>query len=301
VPTQLTWVDRGGRRLGTAGPAGRYANIELSPDGNRVVLEALDPRTYTKNIWIMELSCGVLTQLTFDSGNETFPIWSPDGRWIMFGSDRDGGWKLYRRRVDGIGSDERVAVSADAMVPQSWTPNGESVVYLQRPANLGLLPLSGARTPRLFDQARFEGFGRLDGHGQVSPDGRWLAYASNESGPWQVYVQSFPTRGSGKYQISMTGGISPVWRHDGRELFYYSSEGRLVAVPIQADPTFTVGAAVPLFTANLLGGPVSSIPWRTQYAVSGDGQRFLLNEPLYQADVHAPVTVVTNWITALRR
>ena len=299
-PTQLTWVDRSGKRLGTIGPPGRYANIELSPDGTRVALESFDERTYTKNVWMMELARGVLTQLTFDSGNETFPIWSPDQRWIMFGSDRHGGWQLYQRRTDGVGGDERVVESVEAMVPQSWAPDGRSVVYLQCPANLGVLPLVGARTPRWFDEARFEGFGRNDGHGHVSPDGRWLAYGSNESGQWQLHVQSFPTRGHGKWQISTLGGISPVWRRDGRELFYYSGEGQLVAVPVASEnASLTIGSGVPLFTANLLGGPVSSIPWRTQYAVTSDGQRFLLNQPLEELYARAPVTVVANWMAAL--
>ena len=301
VPTQLTWVDRAGKQLGTVGPPGRYANIELSPDGTHLALEALNPRSYTKDIWIMELSRGVLTQLTFDSGNETFPIWSPDGDWIMFGSDREGGWQLYRRRADSIGDDERVATSAEAMVPQSWAPDGRSVVYLQRPANLGVLSLVGPRTLRLFDQARFEGFGRLDGHGQVSPDGNWLAYGSNASGPWQLSVESFPKRGGGKWQISKDGGISPVWRRDGHELFYYSPEGWLVSVPVATGTALTIGAAVPLFKANLLGGPVSSIPWRTQYAVTSDGKRFLLNEPLEDAYARAPITVVTNWMAAAKK
>jgi hypothetical protein len=186
------------------------------------------------------------------------------------------------------------------MVPQSWAPDGRAVVYLQRPANLGVLPLVGARAPRGFDDARFEGSGRNDGHAHVSPDGQWLAYGSNESGQWQLHVQSFPARGRGKWQISTRGGISPVWRGDGRELFYYSQDGQLVAVAVGTESgTLTIGSAVPLFTANLLGGPVSSIPWRTQYAAASTGQRFLLNEPLEGPSLHAPVTVVANWMSAL--
>jgi hypothetical protein len=186
-------------------------------------------------------------------------------------------------------------------VPQSWAPDGRSVVYLQRPANLGVLPLVGPRTPQLFDTARFEGSGRLDGHGQVSPDGHWLAYASNASGPWQIYVESFPVRGGGKWQISKDGGISPVWRRDGRELFYYSAEGEIIAVPITTGPSVSIGTGVPLFKANLLGGPVSSIPWRTQYAATSDGERFLLNEPIEDAYAHAPITVISNWKAMLKK
>jgi Tol biopolymer transport system component len=300
VRTQLKWVDRTGKQLGAIGPPGRYANIELSPDGARVVLEALDPRTYTKDIWTMDLSRGVLSQLTFDSGNETFPIWSPDGRSIMFASDREGGWQLYRRRADGVGGDERVVTSVESIVPQSWAPDGRSVVYLLRPSRLGVLPLVGTRTPRLFDTSIPEGAGRGDGFGQVSPDGHWLTYGSNESGPWEVYVQSFPTPGGGKWQISK-GGFAPRWRADGREIFYYSNDGWIVGVPVTTATDVKIGAAVPLFKANLLGGVVTAIPWRMQYAVTGDGQRFLLNEPLEDAYAHAPITVVTNWMASLKK
>jgi eukaryotic-like serine/threonine-protein kinase len=301
VRTQLAWVDRTGKRLGTVGPPGRYANIELSPDGRRVVLEALDPRSYTKDIWIMDLGRGVLSQLTFDSGNETFPIWSPDGRWIMFASDREGGWQLYQRRADGAGGDERVVTSVEAIVPQSWAPDGRSVLYLFRPSNLGVLPLVGTRTPRLFDPAIAEGSGRNDGHGQVSPDGQWVTYASNETGQFQVYVQSYPMPGGGKWQVSNAGGFAPRWRADGREIFYYALDGSIVGVPVTIATEGKVGVPLPLFKAKLLGGPVSAIPWRMQYAVTADGQRFLLDEPLEDVYAHAPITVVTNWMATVKK
>jgi serine/threonine-protein kinase len=299
--TQLAWVNRSGKRLGTVGLPGRYANIELSNDGTRVALEALDPGTYTKDIWTMDTTRGVLSQLTFDPGNDTFPIWSPDNRWIMFGSDRHGGWQLYRRRADGVGGDERVATTVESMVPQSWAPDGRSIVYIQRPTNIGVLQLSGPINQGLIDRARFEGFGRLDGYGQISPDGHWLLYGSNESGRWEVYVRRFPERDGGKWKISQNGAISPRWRPDGREIFYYSAPDRqIVAVPITTGTTPQIGAATPLFKANLLGGTASAILWRMQYAVSGDGQRFLLNEPVENAEERTPITVVTNWMTALR-
>jgi Tol biopolymer transport system component/tRNA A-37 threonylcarbamoyl transferase component Bud32 len=311
VPTRLTWVDRAGRRLGTIGPPGRYANIEISSDGGRVVMEALDVRTYTKDLWTMDTTRGVLTHVTFDSGNETFPIWSPDSRWIMFASDRNGGWQLYRRRADGDGDDERVATTAEAMVPQSWAPNGQSVVYLQRPVSLGVLQLNTG-TLGLIDRAHFEGSGRLDGYGQISPDGHWLLYDSNESGQWDVYVRKFPSSDGSQWKISEHGAISPRWSHDGREIFYYSSvaasrgerpnrtDGQIVAVGFSPGPTPTIGSAKALFKASLLGGPVPAILWRMEYAVSNDG-RFLLNEPLEDPYARAPIVVVTNWMTALKK
>jgi Tol biopolymer transport system component len=312
VTTQLAWVDRTGKRLATVGPPGRYANIELSHDGSRVAMEALDPLTHTKDIWSMDVARGVLTQMTFDPNNETFPIWSPDGRWIMFGSDRDGGWQLYRRRADGVGSDERVASTPESIVPQNWARDGQSVVYLQRPANLGVLQLADPHAIGLIDRARFEGFGRMDGYGQVSPDGHWLLYGSNESGHWEVYVRRFPDRDGSKWKISQGTALSPRWRADGREIFYYSrvddgelyaAGGQIVAVPItlKTDTSPIIGAPVPLFKARLLGGTVPAILWRMQYAVANDGRRFLLNEQLENPYVHAPIIVVTNWMSALKK
>jgi serine/threonine protein kinase/Tol biopolymer transport system component len=311
LPTQLTWVDRTGKRLGTVGPPGRYANIELSSDGTQVAMEVLDPRTYTKDIWTMDLARGVLTQVTFDPNNETFPIWSPDGRWIMFGSDREGGWQLYERRADGVGGDERVANMPGAVVPQNWAPDGRLVVYLQRPANLGVLQLVGPRPPGLIESKRSEGFGRLDGYGQVSPDGHWLLYGSNESGRYEIYVRQFPERESRKWKISEGYAISPRWRSDGHEIFYYSRveaepptiSGQIVAVPIAMGAMPTIGTPVPLFNARLLGGSVGTILWRMQYAVSNDGKRFLLNEQIQEetAYARAPIVVVTNWMAALKK
>jgi serine/threonine protein kinase/Tol biopolymer transport system component len=299
--TQLSWVERMGKRLGAVGPAGRYANIELSSDGTRVLLEALNTATYTKDIFVMEPARGDLVRLTFGPRNATFPIWSPDGRWIMYASDaEDGWWQLYRRRADGVGREERVATTSDAMVPQSWAPDGQSVVYLMRPSILGVLPTAGPQTPRIFDSAVNENAGRVNGYGQVSPDGRWLAYASNESGVFNVYVQTYPRPGGGKWQVSKgVGGITPRWRRDGRELFYYSLDGSIMSVPISDSGAFAFGTPVPLFKAKLLGGVVPAIPWRIQYDVTPDGQRFLLNEPLEDPYSNAPIVVVTNWQSAL--
>jgi Tol biopolymer transport system component len=302
VRSQLTWVTRTGTRLGTVGPPGRYANIELSPDGSRVAFESFDSRTSTKDIWVMDLDRGIPTQLTFDPDNEGFPIWSPDGDWIMFASDREGAWQLYKRRASGIGAEERVATTVEAMVPQDWVPNSESVVYLQRPANLGVLRLAEPRTRELIDRARFEGVGRLDGYGQVSNDGRWMLYSSNEAEQFDVYLQRFPNRDAGKWKISDTGGISPRWGPGGRELFYYSStDSQIVAVPLTIGSSVKIGAAAPLFKVNLVGGGFPSILWRIQYAPTNDGQRFLLNEALEDAHAHAPLTVVTNWMAGLHR
>ena len=159
APTQLTWVDRAGRPLGTVGPPGRYRNPELSPDGTRVAVEATDPQRRTQDIWIVELARGLTSRFTFDPGNDTHPVWSPDSTQIMFGSDRGGGvLHLYQKRADGVGAEEPVLKSNAEMIPNNWAPDGRSVVYRNTaasgPVNLGVLPLAGERTPRLFEPCK---------------------------------------------------------------------------------------------------------------------------------------------------
>jgi serine/threonine protein kinase/Tol biopolymer transport system component len=297
APTQLRWVDRTGKPLEAVGPPGRYANLELSPDGTRVVLDALNTGTYTKDIFVMDLGRGALLRLTSWPGNATFPIWSPDGQAIIYASDRDDGfWRLYRRRADGGGGDERVTTTSDAMRPLSWSPDGQSVLYESRA--LGVLPLVGVRTPRAFDKTVPTAW-----DGQVSADGHWVAYAADEAGGISnIHVQSYPSPGGGKWQASTgVGGIAPRWRHDGRELYYYSADGSIMSVPVTRSAPLELGTPVPLFKANLLGGVVPGIPWRMQYAVASDGQRFLLNEPLEDPYANAPITVVTNWTATLKK
>ena len=218
-------------------------------------------------------------------------------------------------RVPARGEKAEVTCSSGVRVPDCGrhspneraghgrSENHRALARLQRPANLGVLQLTNPPTAGLIDNARSEGFGRLDGYGQVSPDGRWLLYGSNESGRWEVYVQRFLDRKGGKWKISDNGAISPRWSRDGHELFYVStSDSWIVSVPIATttDPVITIGAPVSLFKANLFGGSLSAIHWRTQYAVAGD-HRFLINEPLEDAFAHAPITVVTNWMASLRK
>ena len=155
--------------------------------------------------------------------------------------------------------------------------------------NLGILPLVGERKPHLFEPSKVPQV-----TGQVSPDGRWLAYHSVESGRYEVYVQSFPAPGAGKWQISKDGGTDARWRGDGRELFYYALDGRLMAVPITGSTALEVGVAVPLFEARMLNGPGPQAGFKQQYDVTRDGQRFLLNVPL-EGSASSPITVVVNW------
>jgi Tol biopolymer transport system component len=302
-PTQLTWVDRKGRRSGVVGRPERHRNPEISPDGTGVVMEVIDSWSPAPDIWHLDLTRGAMTRLTTDPANDFNPIWSPDGRWIVFSSDRGGtGPQLFRIHPDGTG-EERVLQSSTAMVANHWSRDGHLLVYQIRPAfKLGILPLSPAGAPRIFDGSRFD-----EAAGQVSPDGRWLAYISPEGGEgtatgdllrlWNVYVQTFPQPG-GKVRVSTNGATSPRWSRDGRELFFYAGDGHLTTVPVTTDgAVLKVGAATALFEPGLLGGAVPQMGFKQQYDVAKNGT-FLLNVPVEQVSDQS-LTVVVNWQAAL--
>jgi serine/threonine-protein kinase len=289
--THLTWVDRAGRPTGTIGLVGPYRNPALSPDGTRVAVERTDPQSGTQDIWLIDVARGVASRFTFDAHNDIYPVWSPDGSRIAFGSDRDGGvFGLYEKPANGATSEVLLLKAAEGAAPYSWAPDGQMLVYRTGQFRLGLLPRAGTQKPHLLEQTAF-----LQGPAQVSPTGRWIAYSSSESGRQEVYVRSFPTPG-GKYQISKDGGNLPRWRRDGKELFFYSLDGQLTAVPVGGDTALDVGTAVPLFRAPLLPGGIGV---RQQYDVTRDGQRFLLN--LITDDTPtATITVVVNGTAGLK-
>jgi eukaryotic-like serine/threonine-protein kinase len=297
--TQLAWVDRSGRKVGAVEPPGRYRNPALSPDGKRAAVEVVDPVTHTADVWMIDLGRGVASQFTFDAGNDMYPIWSPDGNWIVFGSDRRGIFNLYRKQSNAVGTEEPVLKSATEMVPLAWTPDGSAIVARVRAQGslqmeFGILPLAGDRTPQVFERRNFS-----VGGAQVSPDGRWVAYNSRESGRFEIYVQSFPVPGRGKWQISKDGGGHSRWRRDGRELFFYALDGRLMGVPITNGPSLEIGAAVALFEPHLLGGPVPQLSNRQQWDVAPDG-RFLTNVPVEDSTA-STINVVANWTALLKK
>jgi Tol biopolymer transport system component len=298
-PSQLTWVDRSGKALATLGQPGIIANPNLSRDGTRLAVERTDPQSRNIDIWLMDLTrSNVFSRLTSDAANETRPVWSPDGDWIAFASDRGGAENIYRKRANGSGTEE-LLLKTEAIVPSAWLPDGSALLYQRlAPIGLGLLTLGTPPAARLLDPSREQ---VLDRWGEISPDGKWLAFSAQESGPYQVYVQGFPDATQGKWLVSgETFGVYPRWSADGRELFYMASDGWLMAVSIAGDAMLSFGAPRRLFEPKALYSGSFGPGREQQYAVSPDGQRFLINASVGEATV-PPLLVVLNWQSSLKR
>ena len=290
--SQLTWFDRSGKPTGTVGKLGSYHNVRLSPDGRRIATDQTDPDGRNIDIWAHEPARGMTTRLTFDPALDYAPVWSPDGKQILFGSSRRLAWRLYLKNADGSGHEKEVVdLGVDwQLIAWDWSRDGKYVLvrkgnelwYLTWPERIAKPLLQAKWTAR---------------NAQFSPDGRWMAYASNETGSWEIYVSPFPSA-NGKWQISSAGGHEPRWRRDGKELFYVSAEGKMMAVAVTAGASFAAGSPVALFQIHQRQ-PVSSTDVFS-YDVSGDGQRFLVNTKVDEANA-APLSVLLNWVSEMEK
>jgi serine/threonine protein kinase len=291
---QLVWSDRSGRAIGSFGTPGPYTHVELSPDGRRVAVDRVEDQAGQTDIWVLDVSTGTPTRFTFSPGRFEYPRWAPDGSRLVF-SDRGRRSGLSQKPASGAGAEERLYDSTDGAntFPGDWSPDGQSIVFRRLlPGTQGALwhlSLFGQRLARPVPQTEARGT-----NGRFSPDGRWLAYESGDSGRDEVYVQPFPSTGA-KWLISRNGGVTPRWRRDGKELFYVTEEGRLAAAPIIADDTFRAGEPTELFDIRFTPATVNSYP----YAVSEDGKRFLVITPEETVSTNA-ISVVLNWASALR-
>jgi Tol biopolymer transport system component/predicted Ser/Thr protein kinase len=294
--SRLGWFDRGGRRLGVVGPPGFYQNHRLSPDGTRIAAARLDPQRETSDIWILETARDTSLRLTFDPSDDSMPVWSPDGSLIAFDSARKPN-AIYRKSSNGAGSEERIS-QEKLRFPLDWSSDGQSLIFQysfpSTRGNIGLLPLSGNGKPRELIASTAD-----EVQAQLSPDRRWIAYCSDESGQYEVYVRPFPSS-EGRWQVSAAGGYEPRWRKDGKEIFYIAADRKLMAVPVQgAGSTFQVGAATALFEAPVRGF-LQGWENSNRYDVAPDGQRFLINVPA-EGVASAPMVTVLNWTPGLKK
>ena len=289
----LIWVDREGQQESLAEDR-IYDWPRFSPDGAHVALSVFDEPQ--DDVWIYDLERKMFTRLTFDPANDSRPIWTPDGLRVVFASNRDGAQdNLYWKAVDGTGQVERLTTSPNFQWPSSFSPDGKKLVFVGgvidgSSLNLYVLSMVGEPAAQPLLRTQFN-----ENNPAISPDGRWIAYDSNESGRNEIYVRPFPNVEEGKWQISSDGGEEPMWGRQGRELFYSSDEAMKV-VSIRAEPTFTVGSPEILF-AGISKRRYSGIGWR-EYDVSPDGQRFLM---IGAKGVRLELIIVHNWFEELKR
>ena len=294
--TQLVWFDRAGKQLQTAGPPGDYESMALSPDETRVVVTKQEGRN--RDVWLIDLARRGISRFTFHEAADQNPVWSPDGARIAFTSLRDGPASLYRKVSSGAGQDELLLKSpALNMFPDDWSRDGRYLLYTAIDAKSGFdilaLPMDGDRKPIPFLQTQFR-----EWQGQFSPDGKFVAYTSDESGRPEIYVQTFPASGA-KWMISSGGGTQPRWRRDGRELFYLSLGRSLMAVEVKTARGLEAAIPKPLFQTRI-SGSMFSVSGASRYAASADGQRFLINCASEEA-ASAPITLVLNWAAGAKK
>jgi eukaryotic-like serine/threonine-protein kinase len=291
--SRLVWFDRAGKQTGTLGDPARYGSgVHLSPDGRQVSVVVTDSRE-TANVWLFDVTRDVRTPLTVSglvaSGVAPGSIWSPDGRRVVFASTQKGRRDLYQQAPSGAGPENVLPANDVDKYPESWSPDGRFLSYMSWGAHstpdIWVLPLLGDRKPFPFIEAPF-----FELASQFSPDGRWLAYNSNESGRSEVYVVPFPGPG-GKTRISTAGGDNARWRRDSKEIFYLAGNTLMAAGVTANGSRFEVGAVQRLFDVPTVDGY-----W--PYDVSPDGQSFLVNT---LDGAVAPLTIVINWPAGLKK
>ena len=292
----LVWVDRQGREDALSAPPASYESARLSPDGRYVALEVRDSEN--ADVVVYDLARDTPTRLTFDPGADLWPIWSPDGQRVLFSSTRNGPPNIYSRAADGTGSAERVTTADSMQFPQSWSADGQTLVMMEgvggNPPDIKLLSLSAGSEPEALIATE-----AFDFYPKVSPDGRWIAFTSGESGRNEVYVRPFPNVDDGRWQISRDGGLSPMWAPDGQELFFRARSTRdMMVVAVETDPTFSPGNPELLFAAPYLGSALGrNRPWD----LAEDGRFLMIKESAtgQEPQLAPQIVVVENWFQEL--
>jgi Tol biopolymer transport system component len=303
--TQLIWFDRQGKQLGNLGGSNGYRKPSLSPDEKTVAVERPDPQTDGTDIWLLDTTRGVASRLTVDPAPDWSPVWSPDGSRVVYTSPRDSfPPNLYEQDSRGAGAGEFLLRGTRVVHPRDWSSDGRFLVYdaldPKTQWDILILPMAPAttganRTAVPFLQTDFNEY-----NGQFSADGRLMAYMSDETGTYEVYVAPFPAAGNWwRKRISNNGGGHPRWRRDGKELFYIAPDGTLMAVAVNAEDTFEASAPRTLFKTRIAGIDSLIRPLNlTNYAVTADGQRFLITSDAEETPPSS-ITVLSNWPAAL--
>jgi Tol biopolymer transport system component len=289
---RLTWVDRRGNEEPIPGELRPFRHPHVSPDGTRIAVEVEEPAN--TDIWVGDARRGQFARLTINEDVDTDPIWTPDGTRVVFTSVR-GKTGLFGQAVDGRGDASHVAEGSGGVRPMTWTSSGELVFEELQGAAVKVLPLDGqspARDVPLFDRPEYFN----EKLPAISPDGRWIAYESTESGAMEVYVRPFPDTSASRVQISQGGGFAPLWSKDGREI-YYRNDRSLMAVAITTTPTFTAAPPEALFR---LSGYVLAGTRGIRYDVAPDG-RFLMLKDEDGRDTRDRIVVVQHWFEELGR
>jgi Tol biopolymer transport system component len=304
--SQLVWYDRRGKVTDTGWAKQNYGTVRFSPDAQSVAVDVLDPQSGTGDIWVYDASRGAPVRVTSDLDDESTPVWSPDGRRIMFRMNRGGpaslqmgsaAPNLYAKTLGDTSDEELLVANPGPLNPTDWSSDGQWIAYVNNTRRTGsdlwMLPLAGDRKPRSFLATRFDEWGA-----RFSPNSARVAFVSTESGAPEVYVTTVREPGQ-TTRVSIGGGTSPRWRRDGRALFYASADRRsIMSVPVDWSPTFKAGIPTRLFTigteARTRFGVRDAI-----YDVTPDGERFLINVPVGEPE-SSRITVVQNWAAALK-
>ena len=298
LTTSLRGRDRHGASTGPPTAPAHYTSPRLSPDQKSVAVAMTDAETAQPDVWVLALARGTTSRLTSDPATDWFPVWSADGGRLLFGSNRLGVTAIFQKTLGGGQEEpafEGVVSAAGATFPSDMSGDGRLLLYSQltaRAYDLSVLTLAGERRSSTFLATPVN-----EVQGRFSPNTRWVAYASDESGRFEVYVRPFPAA-SGQTQISIAGGMQPEWRRDGKELFYISVDGKLTAVPVTTDGAiFSAGTPQALFDVEI---PEANPPYPTDYVVTADGQRFLVNT-LVDQPTRPALTVILNWAADLKK